>query len=97
MVPDEEALVEVRGSVGGSGRPLVRVFTSSGQLTGSVLWEGSRLADWGWSNELQLVMVDSQAKVGGGQPAPHCSACKGHQHPKPSWTAAGCICSSADQ
>eukprot|EP00775_Hariotina_reticulata_P009376 gene9376-9539_t len=63
VVRDEEALVEVRGSVGGGGRPLVRVFTSSGQLTGSFLWEGSRLADWGWSNELQLIMVDSQAKV----------------------------------
>jgi hypothetical protein len=63
VVRDEEALVEVRGGVAG-GRPLVRLFTSSGQLTGSFLWEGSRLVAWGWTNELQLVMVDSQAKVG---------------------------------
>lgn len=46
-----------------AGRPLVRIFSASGQLQGSFLWEGGRLLEWGWSNELELVMVDVNSKV----------------------------------
>jgi hypothetical protein len=42
----------------------VRIFSASGQLQGSFLWEGGRLLAWGWSNELELVLVDVGAKVG---------------------------------
>jgi hypothetical protein len=41
----------------------VRIFSASGQVLGSFLWEGARLLAWGWSNELELVMVDVAAKV----------------------------------
>lgn len=62
VVRDEEALVVVRGGAP-AGRPLVRVFTCAGALLGSFLWEGGRLVCWGWSSELELVMVDAGAKV----------------------------------
>lgn len=62
VVRDEESLVVIRGGSTG-GRPLVRIFSASGQLQGSFLWEGGRLLSWGWSNELELVMVDVGAKV----------------------------------
>ena len=52
----------IRGGATG-GRPLVRIFSASGQLQGSFLWEGGRLLAWGWSNELELVMVDVGGKV----------------------------------
>lgn len=41
----------------------MRIFSASAQLQGSFLWEGARLLAWGWSNELELVMVDVPGKV----------------------------------
>jgi hypothetical protein len=43
----------------------VRIFSCSGRLLGSFLWEGGKLAGWGWSSELELVMVDETEKVRG--------------------------------
>jgi hypothetical protein len=54
--------VVIRGGATG-GRPLVRIFSAAGQVLGSFLWEGARLLAWGWSNELELVMVDVAGKV----------------------------------
>lgn len=62
VVRDEQSLVVIRSGATG-GRPLVRIFSASGQLQGSFLWEGARLLAWGWSNELELVMVDVAGKV----------------------------------
>lgn len=51
------------GAAASGGRPLVRIFSAAGQLQGSFLWEGAKLLSWGWSNELELVMVDVAGKV----------------------------------
>jgi hypothetical protein len=59
---DESALTVVRSGAPG-GRPVVRIFSCAGQLLGSFLWEGGKLAGWGWSSELELVMVDVAGKV----------------------------------
>jgi hypothetical protein len=65
VVRDEGSLVVIHGSGATGGRPLVRIFSASGQLQGSFLWEGGRLLAWGWSDQLELVMVDEGGKVGG--------------------------------
>ncbi|KAF6254839.1 vacuolar protein sorting-associated protein 16 [Scenedesmus sp. NREL 46B-D3] len=62
LMRDESALTVVRSGAPG-GRPVVRVFSCSGQLLGSFLWEGAKLAGCGWSSELELVMVDVAGKV----------------------------------
>lgn len=64
VVRDEGSLVVIHGSGATGGRPLVRIFSASGQLQGSFLWEGGRLLAWGWSDQLELVMVDEGGKVG---------------------------------
>lgn len=42
---------------------MVRIFSCAGQLLGSFLWEGGKLAGWGWSSELELLLVDAAGKV----------------------------------
>ncbi|KAF8057673.1 VCL1 [Scenedesmus sp. PABB004] len=63
VMRDESALVVVPRGAPAGGRPVVRIFSAAGALLGSFLWEGARLAGWGWSAELELVMVDAAGKV----------------------------------
>lgn len=60
-VRDERAMVAVRGP--GPTRPVVRLFSGSGAEGGSFLWQRGRLAGWGWSDALELVMVEPSGKV----------------------------------
>jgi hypothetical protein len=62
IMRDESVLTVIRKGTPG-GRPVVRIYSCSGQLLGSFLWEGGKLAGWGWSSELELVMVDVAGKV----------------------------------
>ncbi|WIA22377.1 hypothetical protein OEZ85_004684 [Tetradesmus obliquus] len=62
LMRDESALTVVRSGAPG-GRPVVRIFSCAGQLLGSFLWEGGKLAGWGWSSELELLLVDAAGKV----------------------------------
>lgn len=63
IMRDEAALVVVRSGAPSGGRPVVRIFSAAGTLLGSLLWDGGRLAGWGWSNDLELMMVDVGGKV----------------------------------
>lgn len=45
-------------------RPAVRIFNCSGVEMGSFLWEKGALAGWGWSDEMELIMVEQGVMVG---------------------------------
>ncbi|GFR52291.1 hypothetical protein Agub_g14826, partial [Astrephomene gubernaculifera] len=46
------------GDAGGL-KPVLRTFSASGVSLGAAVWEGGRLAGWGWSEEQQLVVVEA--------------------------------------
>ena len=61
VVRDERQMVVV--AAGGSVRPVIRTFASSGRPLGSHVWDKGRIVGWGWSGNLELVVVDEAGKV----------------------------------
>ena len=60
-VRDERQMVFV--TAGGSVRPIIRTFASSGRPLGSHVWDRGRIVGWGWSGALELVVVDEAGRV----------------------------------
>ena len=63
-IRDERQMVVVAGP--GSIRPVLRSFTSSGKEMGSYVWDSTgrgRVAAWGWTSSLELVIVDEIGHV----------------------------------
>lgn len=57
----------------GGMRPVIRTFTASGKALGSVMWAGAGILEWGWSDELELVVVDTSGMVSKPYPCVFCS------------------------
>ncbi|KAG2491741.1 hypothetical protein HYH03_009904 [Edaphochlamys debaryana] len=52
------------GAAGAGGlRPVLRTFTAAGAPLGAAVWEGGRLVELGWSEEVQLITVEANGKV----------------------------------
>ncbi|GMH32446.1 hypothetical protein BSKO_00280 [Bryopsis sp. KO-2023] len=62
MVRDSRKMVVLRG---GSSHPLVRIFNCAGRELARFMWEGNRIVALGWTNEQQLLIVDSTGQVNG--------------------------------
>lgn len=61
-IRDEHAVVVI--TAGGSMRPVVRIFTAAGATLGTFIWESkAQLVEWGWSEQLQLVIVEDTGLV----------------------------------
>ena len=50
-------------------RPIIRIFSAAGQELGSAVWDKGRIIEWGWSSDLELVVVEEGGKVGGSRNA----------------------------
>jgi Vps16, N-terminal region len=58
-------MVAVTGS---SARPVVKTFTSAGNLLGAFVWDRGRIVGMGWTNEEELMLVEESGEV-------QCSSC----------------------
>lgn len=61
-VRDERLVLQL--GAGASLRPVIRTFTASGAELGSMVWERGHIVEWGWSERLELVIVEANGKVG---------------------------------
>ncbi|MEW5298634.1 MAG: hypothetical protein WDW36_001730 [Sanguina aurantia] len=59
-VRDERQMVALGA---GGMRPVIRTFTASGKALGSAMWAGAGILEWGWSDELELVVVDTSGML----------------------------------
>lgn len=59
-VRDDRKIVSVAG---GATRPAVRVATASGRELASMLWTGGRIVAWGWSDDVELCVMDDSGEV----------------------------------
>lgn len=60
-VRDERLVLQL--AAGASLRPVVRTFTCAGRELGSMVWERGSIVAWGWTERLELVIVESSGKV----------------------------------
>ncbi len=62
LVPSGTAVA----AAGGALRPVLRTYTCSGVALGAAVWEGTgRIVDWGWTEELQLLVLEASGRVSG--------------------------------
>ncbi|EDV90801.1 vacuolar protein sorting-associated protein 16 homolog [Drosophila grimshawi] len=59
VIRDTTKLVPVRGT----SRPMIRIFDTSGNETGHILWNHGKLISMGWSDTEDLICVLENAKV----------------------------------
>eukprot|EP00201_Polytomella_parva_P022502 CAMPEP_0175042506 /NCGR_PEP_ID=MMETSP0052_2-20121109/2610_1 /TAXON_ID=51329 ORGANISM="Polytomella parva, Strain SAG 63-3" /NCGR_SAMPLE_ID=MMETSP0052_2 /ASSEMBLY_ACC=CAM_ASM_000194 /LENGTH=141 /DNA_ID=CAMNT_0016305343 /DNA_START=75 /DNA_END=497 /DNA_ORIENTATION=- len=65
VIRDERRAVLITGGAFGSGslRPVIRFFNGAGSTTGAVVWDRGRILGWGWTSDVELVIVESNGRV----------------------------------
>lgn len=60
MMRDDSQLLVIKGP---NMRPVVRIFNGSGLEVGNFVWSGGHVATMGWSDDLELLVVEQTGKV----------------------------------
>lgn len=48
----------------GSTKPIIRITSGAGRSVSHFLWPGGRLVAWGWTDALELAILEDTGKVG---------------------------------
>ena len=59
-IRDERRMVVITG---GGMRPVIRTFTAAGEQLGAMVWERGTIVEWGWSDDLELIIMEVSGRV----------------------------------
>ncbi len=59
-IRDERRMVVITS---GNMRPVIRTFTAAGEQLGAMVWERGSILEWGWSDDLELIIVEASGRV----------------------------------